>query len=386
MKLQNKTKTKAKRRNSRKPLQSLSKVVLVHGKKSSLRHFRLVNHAHTGRLIHHSHTSHLSLVVMLALVAVFMFVGSYYAQAVTSNGSVTIGLVVPGPAPTVGAKILSPKNNTKLVDKTVVTVSGSCAPETFVVVSGNNLPVGSDMCTSEGIFAIEVQLQFGTNKLTALNYDSLNQAGPETPIVTVYVTNSQDKKPPTVPVAPVSPLPPNNPSVVPGVDSKFDTCNDYKIGELETGGEPRVLVVCSPRIFGPGLEQVLGVLVWGGTPPYAVSVNWGDDTTQDTLISIAEPGYHTIKVRYTFPGIYRVAFRLKDKAGDSSVVQTAVQVSGEVIQPGYIDNEVINTSWFNISVPIYMLAVAITLGFWGGDIFNRKFGVASKRHKRHKAA
>lgn len=386
MKSQNKIKITSKRNIKPKTKAKLvsSAISLICKETSKLRHFKIVEHKHTGKLIHHKHTSHLSLAVMLAMVGMFMYTNNNIAKAETVSGSVSIGVVVTGPPPTVGAVITSPVDGSKLIDVKTIEVVGTCAADTFVVVKNTGIVVGSTMCSSLGSFNITIQSNMGANILSVINYDNYNQPGPETVAITVSnVLKSTDI---AVPVIPKNPVTPDNPSIIPGLPLEPTSCIDYKAGELPVSDEPHVSVVCIPRIFGPGISQVMGLLVWGGKSPYAVSVNWGDDATENTLISIAAPGYTTIPFRYTVSKVYKIALKLKDNAGSESITQTAVQVSGSITTPVQ-SNSVDKTSgaWVIQPVPMYMLAVSITFGFWVGDIFDQKFGYrAPKYNKRTK--
>jgi len=368
-----------------------------------LRHFRLVEHKHTGKLVHFKHTSHLALVGILVIVGFFLFASSSLVSSLTS-GQVTVGVIVPGKAPTVGAVITSPLDGTIYKDYNVVKISGTCSPESFVVVKDNNITAGSTNCTIAGIFVMDIQLSNGNNVLGALNYDNLNQVGPSTPLVTVRL-----EKPVTVaPVEVIMPTLPSNPSTIPGLQPAQSDCDDYNPGNLVTGGEPHVAVVCVPRLFMPKIDQVMGILVWGGAPPYALRIDFSDGKG-DTLVSISKPGYITRPFHYEFPGTYKIDFKLTDNKGSSAVVQTAVQASGVPVSgsagsdesgtgatlPDDVLNsnpaakmikEVLQSSWFDSPVPFYLLAVSVTLGFWGGDIFTRKFGAGRMSPKKRKAA
>ena len=59
-----KTKKTAIKRASSKP----------NGKKPKLVSFKLSDHRHTGKLIHHRHTSHIALVGILLLTGLFLYV------------------------------------------------------------------------------------------------------------------------------------------------------------------------------------------------------------------------------------------------------------------------------------------------------------------------
>jgi hypothetical protein len=68
-----------------------------------------------------------------------------------------------------------------------------------------------------------------------------------------------------------------------------------------------------------------------------------------------------------------------------------VQVNGETA-PSSVSTALQNFTnqlfggkpWYESPVPFYLLAIAITLGFWGGDIFDRKYG-AKTQYRRKKA-
>lgn len=373
-------------------------------KDTKLVSFRLSEHKHTGKLIHHRHTSHIALIGILLLTGLFLYFNKSEVLAEQSS-SVSVSVIVPGPPPTKGAMITSPKDGETFTDNNIIEVKGTCVEGTFVVIKSNNTVIGSTICKQSEKFDLKVQLLIGKNSLSALNYDNLNQAGPVTPPVAVSViktitesktetstttkTNNAQLAPSNTPTEVVVPVIPSNPSIIPGVSSNITNCDDYKSANLTTGGEPHVAVVCVPRLFEPKLEQVLGVIVWGGTPPYAVSVNWGDGS-DETLISLKSQSYRKETFSYKNAGNYNITFRLKDSTGNTAIVQTAVQVNGAVTAPvtpiSALTNELFNTSWLKTPVPLYVLAVTVTLGFWGGDIFDRYFGAKKAHHKRRKIA
>jgi len=375
------TKT-ARSKKTKKSSKSNSKVVsVVNAKHPVLRHFRLIDNKHTGKLMHFRHTSHLALMGMLIFVGLLLYMSVMAAYAV--DGSVTVGVTVNGPAPTIGAAIISPLNESKIADKTTAEVSGTCQPNTFVVVQNDSITVGSAVCTDAGIFILQVQLHAGDNILSALNYDNLNQSGPTTPLVKVTVITSK----PVTPINPVlEPAIPSNPSVIPGVGQGVSDCDGYKFGDLPVTGDPRVVVICIPRLFSAKTQQTLDILVWGGTPPYAISIDWSNGANA-TLLSLKTPGYYKENFSYLNSGVYKIDIRLTDNKGMTTIVQTSVQVNGEIKTPiSIIKDDLTSMSWFKTPVPLYMAAVGITLGFWGGDIFDRRFGATSQRRNTRKPA
>ncbi len=350
-------------------------------KVSKLRHFRLAPHQHTGKLIHHRHTSHVALLILLAIIGPLVFAFQDVTQALPPpvDSDVYISATVSGPPPSSGATITSPVTGTQIPYQSTVQVSGTCAIDTFVVVSSNNSVVGSTACTPTGTFALDVQLQPGKNVLTAKNYDALNQAGPDTPSVTIFLSLPSGESPgPQI----TNPAIPSNPYVGGGDRT---ACDDYKVPELPTSGKPHVSIVCIPRVVEPNVEYKMGILVWGGTAPYALDIDWGDKS-EHGLISLAKAGYTKVSFKYAHSGTYTITIRLKDANQNSAYVQTAVQVNGQKQSfLGGIQNTISRIQWFETPVPVYFLAVALTLGFWGGDLFDRRFGI-SKHYQRRKSA
>lgn len=348
----------------------------------------IAEHHHTGKLIHHRHTSHIILLGILVFLGLFLYVDQSIVSANNSGGSVSVSVVVPGTAPVKGAVISLPINGS-VVRNNIIDAKGTCQPGSFVAVQSNGITVGSTICNDSGMFELKIQLSPGKNTLTALNYDNLNQPGPVTPATIVTLQSDSTSKLESQPTAPAIPI---NPSIIPGVNAAITDCSDYKIGSLPTGGDPKVSVVCVPRLFEPKLEQTLGVLVWGGTPPYAVSVDWGDGSSS-TLISLKSQSYRKETFSYKSAGNYKITFNLKDSNGKTAIAQTAVQVNGQASSSAVagaetplsaLSNELFNTSWFKTPVPLYVLIVAITLGFWGGDIFDRYFGSKKPQHRHRK--
>jgi hypothetical protein len=106
------------------------------------------------------------------------------------------------------------------------------------------------------------------------------------------------------------------------------------------------------------------------------------------LLSLASSGYREIEFQYAEPGVYDIKFKLKDINGRAAYVQTSIVVNGEY--PTFfsgIRDSFTRISWFETPVPLYLLAVALTLGFWMGDLFDQRFGITKtyKKARRHTA-
>jgi hypothetical protein len=356
--------------------------------------FKLVEHKHTGKLIHHRHTSHIALVAMLLFVGILLGVSrnSSYAAQQSQTGSVTIGVTVFGPPPTEGATIITPVDGESFVDPTLIDVDGTCEADSYVVISNDGIMAGSTVCTSAGIFALQIQLPEGTHVLTALNYDNVNQPGPVTPAVrvTIVITPAAEEPPvselPT-PAETVDPVVPLNPTIIPGVTPEQapsapnapivtdPSCKTFAAQPAAASKEPRVAVVCMPRIIKPNTTLTIGVFVWGGTPPYALSME-SDGNSKDALRSLNSGGYITIDTMFKKAGSYTLKFNLRDSRQQSAYVEVGLVVEGEVPPSfiGGITNDILRKSWFETPVPLYIVAVIVVLGFWAGDIFDRRFG------------
>lgn len=357
------------------------KVINSYVKTPFLRHFKLIHHQHTFHLTHHKSTSHLALFVTLFFLGIILIMSFNVVKSYTNSGFVTIGATVNGPPPIIGATITKPRNGEKFSDN-LIEVLGTCQEDTLVVLKNNNLVAGLANCTEAGIFIMNIQLQIGTNVLSALNYDNLNQPGPTTPSVVIkYVKNNS----PNNEIGIIKPniKTPDNPSSIPGLDDKYKQCSDYKFSKMPTGGALSINIICLPRLFMPDSKQSMGFLIWGGELPYAVSIDWGDNSSQ-TLLTFDEPGYKVVNFSYKQPGLYSIIIRSSDKNHNKSMAQSATKVSGNSDKPNSITNiinDVNDVPLFKASVPLYLTTVTATVGFWIGDLFDRKVYFISKKRK-----
>ncbi len=291
----------------------------------------------------------------------------------------TVTAVVEARAPTVGATITNPIDGTTLKDKRI-TVNGTCFADSFVVVFSNSQPIGSTTCTGAGIFTVVAELFNGKNILSARNYDALNQAGPDTPSITVTLSSAVTNSLSLLTL-------PDNLFYIPALHNDPHRCKNVAPPVIpDTKSGIRILIICIPRTLEKNTTYTMGWLIYGGKPPYAVNINWGDTGQPDTLLSIEQAGYTPTEFSYETSGIKTIRLTVTDSEGQSGYVETSVQVNG---QESTIINDIrqslFTTSWFETPVPLYVLAVAITLGFWAGDIFDRRFGarrVVSRRTRR----
>jgi hypothetical protein len=322
--------------------------------------------------------SRLLVVGLLLAVSGVLYSNVGSVSAVSRN--VNVGATIPGPPPSVGATITSPLNNSTS-STAIITVEGTCAPSTIVVISRNDQTAGSTVCDGAGTFSLSIQLQPEKNVLKAMNYDQLNQAGPATPAVTVtYIPPPNSTASPSTdeknPITTVSGSSPSEPTASTGAPIPF--CDDNKGSEAPKG--PLGLIAsCALRQLKVDQTFHLRVMVYGGTAPYALMIDWGDGS-QHTLISASAPGYQSIAHTYTSPGKYNIKIRATDQTGAIAFMQIVVEVDGtpsSVLKT--LKNVVMNTSWLESPVPFYLVSFGMAIGFWVGYLFHAHFGGSGER-------
>lgn len=85
---------------------------------SSLGHLRLIGHKHTGKLIHHRHTSHLSLLIVLLILGIFLFVGGGFsnAKALSDNQNIVVTANVPVNSNNIVAETVAPNGHENILN------------------------------------------------------------------------------------------------------------------------------------------------------------------------------------------------------------------------------------------------------------------------------
>lgn len=232
-------------------------------------------------------------VCLLALFALMM--GGAKASAITAlpipepiPGSYGIAATKLQAAPTQGASISTPGNGSSF-STSPITVNGICPDGLLVQVYNNSVLVGAVPCNN-GSFSLQVSLFAGTNELSVIVYDDLDQAGPVSNIVTVNYTNTQF--------------------------SAF--------GALIT-----LTSSYGRRAANAGSELTWPLQLSGGTGPYAFSIDWGDGSAAE-LKSQPLAGLVNIAHTYKKAGIYQVNIKVTDVNGVSAFLQVVGLSNGKV--------------------------------------------------------
>lgn len=290
---------------------------------------------HTGRLRTHEHTSYLPLAILLFTVGIVLGSFTVFSQSPgPAEGSVSLTGTVHGDAPTVAATITSPEKDVRFL-VSPIDISGTCPQNTTVQIYKNDIFAGSSVCSSEGQYSSSIDLLFGENKLVARVYDALNQAGPNSTEITVYYDALPAQTDPTT--------------------------------VLDFGGQQ--LLINTDAVFRgafPKQELTIPVEIIGGSPPYAVNIQWGDATNKIVSRDTAIP--FNAGHAYSKAGTYQISLQVSDAKGRVAFLTVAAIVNGQPESAGTAS--VIGSSSGSVLValwPLYASSVAIVISFWLGE-------------------
>jgi hypothetical protein len=246
---------------------------------------------------------------------------------------------VPGPRPTQPAIITKPTTGQSF-ETNPVDVEGTCGAGNLIKVFKNGILAGSVICQSNGRFSLKIDLVVGKNDLTALPYNTLDQEGPAGNTVTVTLN-----------------VPPGGFGF--STELILQSVNYY-------------------RGIKPGEEVTWPIEIVGGQAPYAVSIDWGDGTT-DLLTRLA-PGPFTVKHVYKYPskgymGAYPLIIRATDSAGHSAYLQLTTIVndpagkngaggSGDGSGSGDGDGTL---NKLLVIWPLWIVLLLMVISFWLGE-------------------
>jgi hypothetical protein len=208
-----------------------------------------------------------------------------------------------------------------------------------VEIFKNNIFAGSTPCTSSGNFSIEIDPLFGQNSITAQVYDNLNQAGPMSKAVIIFYDYSLSG------AAPASFLDLSGTQLLLNTDAAF------------RGSFPK---------------QTLNVpiTVIGGTPPFAINVQWGDSKNQ--VLPVASNSTFNASHAYAKPGTYKITIQGTDSKHLTAFLTVAAIINGQpVLASANVANPVpVNKLW--ALWPVFAIAVTALTSFWIGERREKK--------------
>lgn len=247
--------------------------------------------------------------------------------ALEESGSIGIEGRVSAPPPTTGATISIPVSG-QTFSELPITVSGICPDNLLVKLFKNNVFSGSVYCQN-GAFSIVTDLFSGQNDLVARVFDELDQAGPDSNIVSVNYSDPRR-----------------------GASSGVTLTSNY-----------------AKRGANPGQDLNWPIILSGGTGPYAVSVDWGDGTATD-LYSRQFPGSFDMSHVYENPGVYTIIVRASDANKNTAFLQLVGVANGPLSQVdasseeggGGEEREIVRVLWQPAAILLPLLVVAFWLG------------------------
>jgi hypothetical protein len=265
------------------------------------------------------------------LLCVFLVLNDPLAGALApkppnpQSGPVGVEGQINGPAPSQSASIGIPSNGQHF-SNLPITVSGSCPKGLLVEIFDNNVFVGSANCTN-GSYSIQVDLFDGQNDLIARVFDALNQRGPDSNTVSVFFSNSLGSN----------------------------------------GSHPTLNTAYARRGADPGKVLSWPLALSGGTGPFAVSIDWGDNSPLD-LISRNGPGAFDIQHTYTQSGIFKITVKAVDSTGSAAFLQLTGVSNGPIQQSTTSLNGTSGTKVVKVIVwwPLLLMFALILVAFWLG--------------------
>lgn len=305
---------------------------------------KISHHTHTGRLRPHEYTSYLPLGFLLLIVGFFLTAYTVSAASPPPEPS-SVGLTgaMPGKPPTKAATIDVP-NNQQRFSTSPVTVSGTCPANTLVEIFKNDIFAGSTPCTSSGTYSLEVDLLIGQNILIARVYDNLNQPGPDSNVVIVFYDALPSQA---------------------GASSFLDF-----------GGAQ--LLLNTDAVFRgifPTKEFTVPIDIIGGTPPYAVNVEWGDSANK--IVPRNDNTSFNVNHTYKKPGIYQITLQGTDANERVAFLTVAAIVNGQPDVAPPVASTDTPPNQLLVLWPLYASAIAVVISFWLGE--QREKRILSKR-------
>ena len=295
---------------------------------------------YTGRHLPHEHTSYGMLAFVAIVVGVLLAGISIGAAAsIDGSGSVSIRASVLGKAPVTPPTIIQPVTNSRFTN-TPIDISGTCHQGLLVNIYKNQVLAGATLCSAQGTYSLPIDLFIGKNDLIAREYTSANLFGPDSLTTDVYFD--------------ISSFPIN---VITG-------------NQIGPNGQ---LIIESESLYkgiNTGDELSWPIQLLGGTPPYALSIDWGDGVVD--LVSRSQPGPFNAKHVYAksggYHGMYIITLKAVDAGGNTGFMQlvTLVNSNSSAAGVGSISSG-ISKFGFLVAWPLWFAAVLMIISFWLGE-------------------
>jgi hypothetical protein len=302
---------------------------------------KISEHKHSGRLRPHEFTSYLPLALLVMFTGVILLFTSFtYVFAdhpPPQGGSIGLTGTVPSKPPTVAAIITSPTDGQHF-KSSPITVKGTCPANTLVEIFKNGIFAGSGSCDN-GHFSFDIDLLFGKNVLTAIDYDALNQAGPTSNTVTIFYDSILPS------AAPINLLNLSGAQLLLNTDSVY-------------------------RGSFPGQQLNVPITIIGGTPPYAVNVQWGDASNK--VIQRNDNQTFNADHAYQKPGTFKIALQASDSKNQAAFITVAAIINGQPSGITQNDNSKQTANKLLMLWPMYAISATLVISFWLGERREKK--------------
>ncbi len=354
-------KQKNKKRSAKKSLVTVSKS----------RHLNLINHKHTGRLLHPRSTAYPVLAMIVLCVGVLLSGMGRMAQAATftESGSYSVTASLPAPPPSRAASIDFPLNGARILESPVV-VSGTCPLNTYVKIIRNRVDSGIALCDGKGNYSLKIDLFNGANALQAQVYNKTDAPGPNSNTTTVYyepaVSTQGSNYSANISSGSNGPLNPAMPLIL---STKFRYLGHYS-----------------------GQSTAYKFAIEGGKAPYAINVNWGDGSQK--TISLPASGAFTLTHTYNKAEAAGGGYIITISAGDAQGSQTILQLVAIINDRPTVPVATSTTTGSNMGGdlsqrihgllkyiwPTYGITVLMLASFWLGEL--REIKLLHPKHRR----
>ena len=271
------------------------------------------------------------MILLVTAVAIALMTSRIHAETVNVNATVY------HEPPTVAAVILSPTTGQRFT-ASPVPVSGTCPAKFYVKLFRNDIFSGSAPCTTQGTFSIMTDLFPGQNILVAHIANAVDQEGPLSNVVTVFLDQ-----------------------VGSGAKQGFYVSPEYYFQAAFTGQE---------------ITRTLTIT--GGVGPFTIRINWGDGfssmyTSSDRVFKAS----HTYTGKTSERTYYNVVVEVSDSGGNKAMIQIFSIVNDYAITGASQGKRLteysssVYSNWFlqhaAAAWPLYAVVVLMALSFWLGE-------------------
>lgn len=187
---------------------------------------------------------------------------------------------------------------------------------------------------------MDIDLLNGQNIIIARVYDALNQPGPDSsPVIIFY-------------------------DALPTQSSALSTL-DF--------GSSQMLLNTDAVFRGtfPNHEMSIPIDIIGGTPPFAVNIQWGDSSNK--VVSRNDNATFKTSHIYKKAGTYQITIQASDAMGRVAFLTVASIVNGQpdtVVTATSIPTSEVNK--LLVLWPLYVGAIAVMISFWVGEQREKK--------------